>query len=112
MRSAPSKASATRRRRRWSRRARTVRSPRSPTWRGGSTRRLVNKKALESLAAAGTFDELEPDRAVVFASIEPMLAIANRGASEKASGQNALFGETEADADQGPGARHGRRPSA
>ena len=58
--------------------------------------RLVNKKALESLAAAGTFDELEPDRAVVFASIEPMLAIANRGASEKAAGQNALFGETEA----------------
>ena len=55
--------------------------------------RLVNKKALESLAAAGTFDELEPDRAVAFASIEPMLAIANRGASEKAAGQNALFGE-------------------
>ena len=58
--------------------------------------RLVNKKALESLAAAGAFDELEPNRAVVFAAIEPMLAIANRGASEKASGQNALFGEAEA----------------
>ena len=58
--------------------------------------RLVNKKALESLAAAGTFDELERDRAVAFASIEPMLAIANRGASEKAAGQNALFGEAEA----------------
>src|SRR5208337_193609 len=58
--------------------------------------RLVNKKALESLAAAGAFDELESDRAVVFASIEPMLAIASRGAAEKASGQNALFGETEA----------------
>jgi DNA polymerase-3 subunit alpha len=58
--------------------------------------RLVNKKALESLAAAGTFDELERDRAVAFASIEPMLGIANRGASEKAAGQNALFGETEA----------------
>src|SRR5208337_5161564 len=58
--------------------------------------RLVNKKALESLAAAGTFDELESDRAVVFAAVEPMLAIANRGAAEKASGQNALFGETEA----------------
>jgi DNA polymerase III subunit alpha len=58
--------------------------------------RLVNKKALESLAAAGTFDELEPERAVAFASIEPMLAIANRGASEKAAGQNALFSETEA----------------
>ena len=59
--------------------------------------RLVNKKALESLAAAGTFDELEADRAAAFASIEPMLAIANRGASEKASGQNALFGEAEAE---------------
>ena len=59
--------------------------------------RLVNKKALESLAAAGTFDELERDRAVAFASIEPMLAIANRGASERAAGQNALFGETEAE---------------
>ena len=58
--------------------------------------RLVNKKALESLAAAGTFDDLESDRAVVFASIEPMLAIGSRGASEKASGQNALFGEAEA----------------
>jgi len=58
--------------------------------------RLVNKKALESLAAAGTFDELERDRAVVFAAIEPMLSIANRGVAEKESGQNALFGETEA----------------
>ncbi len=58
--------------------------------------KLVNKKALESLAAAGTFDAIEPDRAAAFASIEPMLAIANRGASEKASGQNALFGDAEA----------------
>jgi DNA polymerase-3 subunit alpha len=57
---------------------------------------LVNKKALESLAAAGTFDELESDRAVAFAAVEPMLATANRGASEKAAGQNALFAETEA----------------
>jgi DNA polymerase III subunit alpha len=58
--------------------------------------RLVNKKALESLAAAGTFDELEGDRATVFAAIEPMLSIAGRGAMEKESGQNALFGATEA----------------
>ncbi|MBV8472705.1 MAG: DNA polymerase III subunit alpha, partial [Hyphomicrobiales bacterium] len=57
--------------------------------------RTVNKKTLESLAAAGAFDEIEPDRAVVFASIEPMLAIANRQAQERASGQNALFGEVE-----------------
>jgi len=58
--------------------------------------RAVNKKALESLAAAGAFDCLEADRATAFASIEPMLAIANRGATQKAAGQNALFGETEA----------------
>ncbi len=58
--------------------------------------RLVNKKALESLAAAGAFDGLESDRAVAFAAIEPMLAMANQSAHEKVSGQNALFGETEA----------------
>ncbi len=57
--------------------------------------RAVNKKALESLAAAGAFDCLEPDRATAFAAIEPMLAIASRGATEKAAGQNALFGETD-----------------
>jgi DNA polymerase-3 subunit alpha len=57
--------------------------------------RAVNKKTLESLAAAGAFDELESDRAVAFASVEPMLAIANRHADERASGQNALFGEVE-----------------
>ncbi len=58
--------------------------------------RAVNKKALESLAAAGAFDSLEGDRATAFAGVEPMLAIANRGATEKAAGQNALFGEAEA----------------
>ena len=57
--------------------------------------RAVNKKALESLAAAGAFDELEPDRATAFAAIEPALAIANRAAFEQAAGQNALFGESD-----------------
>ena len=56
----------------------------------------VNKKALESLAAAGAFDGLESDRATAFASIEPMLAMANHSALEKVSGQNALFGDTDA----------------
>jgi len=58
--------------------------------------RNLNKKAMESLAAAGAFDCLEGERAIAFAAIEPMLAIANRGVMERASGQNALFGETEA----------------
>ena len=58
--------------------------------------RAVNKKALESLAAAGAFDEIEPDRAIAFAAMEPALALANRAAQEKAAGQNALFGESDA----------------
>ena len=58
--------------------------------------RAVNKKALESLAMAGAFDCLERDRASAFAAIEPMLAIASRGATEKAAGQNALFRDTDA----------------
>ena len=57
--------------------------------------RAVNKKALESLASAGAFDCLEPNRSAAFAAIEPMLAIANRDAMERAAGQNALFGEAE-----------------
>ncbi len=54
--------------------------------------REINKKVLESLAAAGAFDELEPDRARAMAAIEPMLAIANRTQDERAVGQAALFG--------------------
>jgi DNA polymerase III subunit alpha len=57
--------------------------------------RAVNKKALESLAAAGAFDEIEPDRARAFAAIEPALALANRTAQERAAGQSGLFGESD-----------------
>ena len=59
--------------------------------------REVNKKVLESLAAAGAFDELEPDRARVFGGIETMLAAANRAQGERAAGQSALFGLSEAE---------------
>jgi DNA polymerase III subunit alpha len=58
--------------------------------------RLINKKALESLAAAGAFDEIEPERARAFASIEPALAAAHRALDERAMGQDGLFGEAEA----------------
>jgi DNA polymerase-3 subunit alpha len=54
--------------------------------------REVNKKVLESLAAAGAFDELEADRAVVFGGIESMMAEANRLHGERQAGQSALFG--------------------
>jgi DNA polymerase III subunit alpha len=53
----------------------------------------VNKKALECLASAGAFDDMEPDRAIAFASVEPMLALANRQAEDRQSRQSALFAE-------------------
>ena len=63
---------------------------------GDMARRLnpreINKKVLESLAAAGGFDELEPERARAFAAIEQMLAIGNRVQEERIAGQAALFG--------------------
>ena len=40
--------------------------------------RAVNKRVLESLAAAGAFDELGADRARVFAAVDGMLAAAQR----------------------------------
>src|SRR6187431_2030134 len=40
--------------------------------------RNVNKRVLESLAAAGAFDKLEPNRARVFGAVEAMLSAATR----------------------------------
>ena len=54
--------------------------------------REVNKKVLESLAAAGAFDDLDSERARAFATVEPALAIANRAQDDRANGQSALFG--------------------
>ncbi|MFZ1078613.1 MAG: DNA polymerase III subunit alpha, partial [Methylovirgula sp.] len=59
--------------------------------------RDLNKRMLESLAAAGAFDALEPDRARVFAAIEPMLALAHRRDEERRAGQAALFGAERLD---------------
>src|SRR5262249_13211607 len=58
--------------------------------------RAVNKRVLESLAAAGAFDCLESDRARAFAAIDAMLATAQRAHEDLNLGQNELFG--------GPGA--------
>ncbi len=57
--------------------------------------REVNKKVLESLAAAGGLDELEPDRARAFGCVESVLAMANRMHGERQAGQSALFGGGE-----------------
>ncbi|WP_375391360.1 DNA polymerase III subunit alpha [uncultured Sphingomonas sp.] len=54
--------------------------------------RLLNKRQLETLAAAGAFDSLDPNRAGAFAVAETMLAIAARTHENRASGQGGLFG--------------------
>ena len=59
--------------------------------------RDANKRVLESLTAAGAFDELEPDRARVHAGIETILAVAARRADERSQGQSALFGADTAE---------------
>lgn len=54
--------------------------------------RAVNKRVLESLAAAGAFDKLDSNRAGVHASVETMLSTATRTHDAAAVGQNELFG--------------------
>jgi DNA polymerase-3 subunit alpha len=50
---------------------------------------------LESLGASGAFDQLEPNRALVYGNIEQMLAFANRIATNEAHGTDDLFGGQE-----------------
>jgi len=54
--------------------------------------RLLNRRQLESLAAAGAFDRLNPDRAAVFAGAELILAHAASAHEQRTSGQGGLFG--------------------
>jgi DNA polymerase-3 subunit alpha len=54
--------------------------------------RAVNKRVLESLAAAGAFDALEPNRARVFAAVDLMLSAAQRTHDAQSTGQSELFG--------------------
>ncbi|MBI5319832.1 DNA polymerase III subunit alpha [Bradyrhizobium sp.] len=54
--------------------------------------RAINKRILESLAAAGAFDTIEPNRARVFAGADAMLAACQRSHEAASSGQNDMFG--------------------
>jgi DNA polymerase III subunit alpha len=54
--------------------------------------RALNKRVLESLAAAGAFDAMEPNRARVFAAVDRLLASAQRSHDDAALGQSELFG--------------------
>jgi DNA polymerase-3 subunit alpha len=55
--------------------------------------RAVNKRVLESVVAAGAFDELERERARAMAAIDAVLATAQRTQAAAASGQTELFGD-------------------
>ncbi|WP_380785685.1 DNA polymerase III subunit alpha [Sphingomonas sp. R86521] len=57
--------------------------------------RLLNKRQLETLAAAGAFDAIEDNRAGIHATAETILAIAARTHDAKTSGQGGLFGDAE-----------------
>ena len=54
--------------------------------------RLLNRRQLESLAAAGAFDALNPDRPSVYAGAETILAHAASAHDQRTSGQHGLFG--------------------
>ena len=54
--------------------------------------KMVNKRVLESLAAAGAFDELEPDRARAHAAVDAILSTAQRTHEAASVGQNDMFG--------------------
>src|SRR5580658_6403784 len=52
----------------------------------------VNKRVLESLAAAGAFDSIEPNRARANAAVDALLATAQRTQDDAVRGQSELFG--------------------
>ena len=54
--------------------------------------RAINKRVVESLAAAGAFDTLEPNRARVFAGADAILAACQRSHEAATVGQNDMFG--------------------
>ena len=62
--------------------------------------RMLNKRALESMAKAGAFDALNPNRAQVLDAVESILSMANRVTSAAAAGQNDLFGGMQSASDE------------
>jgi DNA polymerase-3 subunit alpha len=54
--------------------------------------RAINKRVIESLAAAGAFDSLDSNRARVFAGAEAILAACQRSHEAATVGQNDMFG--------------------
>ncbi|WP_354324373.1 DNA polymerase III subunit alpha [Porphyrobacter sp. MBR-155] len=60
----------------------------------------MNRRQLEGLICAGAFDGLEPDRGLLYANADLLVAVADAALRERSSGQAALFGgETAAEED-------------
>ncbi len=53
---------------------------------------VMNKRALESMAKSGAFDDINPNRAQVLAGVETLIATSSRTSAEVDAGQNDLFG--------------------
>jgi DNA polymerase-3 subunit alpha len=60
--------------------------------------RQLNRRQLESLAGAGAFDAINPDRAAVFGAAETILAHAASAHDQRSTGQAGLFGGSSAEA--------------
>jgi DNA polymerase-3 subunit alpha len=56
--------------------------------------RAVNKRTLETLVAAGAFDQIEPDRARLTAGLDRVMARAQEAESGRVLGQSSLFGDS------------------
>jgi DNA polymerase-3 subunit alpha len=54
--------------------------------------KALNKRVIESLAAAGAFDSIEPNRARVFVGADAILAACQSQHEAETSGQHSLFG--------------------
>jgi DNA polymerase-3 subunit alpha len=63
--------------------------------------KLLNKRQLESLIAAGCFDAIEPNRAGVYLLAEALLGTAQAAAAARESAQAALFGDATGFVDEG-----------
>ena len=60
--------------------------------------KMVNKRTLENLIAAGCFDSLEPNRARVVAALDAIVGHAARQEQDRALGQDDMFGSGPAKA--------------
>ena len=54
--------------------------------------RLLNKRTLENLVAAGALDQLEPDRARATAAVDAIMGLAQRTAEAESGGELDMFG--------------------